>query len=97
MSKDEAQRIYRQAWAEYTLAHDDERKQQLEGIMDGVQDQCVTRNEKPCMPLGEYNPAMEEWKTFAATLPGYVEFWDMVDEEFDQLKDMIEQRVKEAT
>lgn len=93
MSKEEAQRIYREAWTEYALAQDENRKKQLEDIMDGVQDACVTRNEKPCMPRGVPNPAMEEWKVFAATLPGYVEFWDMLDEEFEVLKKMIEERV----
>lgn len=97
MSKEEAQRIYREAWTEYALAQDEERKMQLESIMDGVQGECVTRNEKPCMPRGAYNPAMEEWKVFEATLPGYVEFWSMLDDDFDKLKKLVAERVAEAT
>ena len=93
MNKQEARRIYRTAWTEYAFAQNEERKKELENIMDGVQDDCVTRNEKPCMPRGEHNPAMEEWKSFSSTLPGYVEFWDMLDEEFEVLKKLVAERV----
>ena len=89
-SKENARQIYRGAWTEYILATDPDRKLELERIMDSVQDSCVTPNERPYVPCGEHNPAMEEWKTFAATLPGYVAFWDMADEEFDAMREQLD-------
>jgi len=75
ITKEEARSIYRAAWMEYCLTSDEERKLELEGIMDGVQGACVGQEG---MPKGR-KEAMEyirEFNAFGATLPGFMEFWN---------------------
>jgi len=82
MTKGEARGIYRDAWTEYAFAQDEMRRHQLEEIMDGVQDACV----EPWGEEGAFGVAAMEWKAFAATLPGYAQFFDMADEECEMLQ-----------
>lgn len=85
MDKGEARGIYRDAWTEYAFAHDEDRRQQLEEIMDSIQDACV----EPWGDGGVPGAAIGEWNAFAATLPGYTEFWDMAERECEMLKKQV--------
>lgn len=63
MTVEEAKRAYREAWSSYCLTSDPEKRQELERVMDSLQ---------PKIAPGPN----EAWKTFAKSLPGFVEFWD---------------------
>lgn len=93
MTKEEARGIYRGAWMEYVLCHDEGRKKQLEDLMDSMQDSCVEPWDETLSSIGIPGRAIREWRVFAATLPGYMEFWDMQDREFDQLKEKLDEMV----
>lgn len=62
MTKEEAKEVYRQAWTAWCLTQDPVRKQELEEQMDAVQSTIA------------YGPG-PEWDEFAASLPGFLEFW----------------------
>lgn len=63
MTKEEAKKAYRAAWAQYLLTQDLSRKRELERVMDACQSK-ITRGPGP------------EWSAFAETLPGFLKFWD---------------------
>lgn len=63
MSPLEAKEQYRSTWTTYCLCPDPVQKRALEKLMDSLQPQI-------CLGPGP------EWKAFAKTLPGFLEFWD---------------------
>jgi len=64
MRKQDAQFAYRAAWAAFVLTVDQRKRMPLMRLMDDVQPDCVdSRGPGP------------EWEAFAASLPGFVEYW----------------------
>jgi predicted secreted Zn-dependent protease len=62
MTVDEAKEAYRAAWSSYCLCTDPETKLELERTMDHLQPKI--------------SPGPDEhWRAFAASLPGFLEFW----------------------
>jgi hypothetical protein len=65
LSKQAAQLAYRAAWEQYLLTEDDQKRRQLEQMMDHYQPDCVdSRGPGP------------EWAAFIETLSGFVDFWN---------------------
>lgn len=63
MTEDDARRTYREAWERWRSTDDEEEMRRLEKIMDGCQSSIA------------HGPSDPRWKEFAASLPGYLEFW----------------------
>lgn len=62
MMPEQAKQAYRAAWAAWQATTDPEARRQLELRMDALQP-FITEKPGP------------EWKEFAASLPGYLEYW----------------------
>lgn len=60
-----AQEMYRAAWLRWCETDDLKTKKQMQKAMDAVQPWCSAAGRPD-----------DEWKRFAATLPGYNEYWD---------------------
>lgn len=58
-----AKEMYRDAWAAWLLTTDESTRLHLEQTMDALQPR-ITKGPGP------------EWRSFAETLPGFLEFWE---------------------
>lgn len=58
-----AKASYRAAWIEWRDCLDDDRRQELENVMDGLQPAIAPRADHP------------DWQEFADSLPGFRECW----------------------
>lgn len=58
-----AKEMYRDAWAAWLLTTNESMRRHLEKTMDALQPR-ITKGPGP------------EWRSFAATLPGFLEFWE---------------------
>lgn len=61
---EQAQDIYRQAWNSFQLTKNPRISDAAQDAMDSVQAQC-TASGKPD----------QEWRSFAQSLPNFIEFW----------------------
>jgi hypothetical protein len=65
-TEEEARTAYRAAWLAWRESTDEQERRRLEILMDGCQPDIAT------------GPADPRWKEFAASLPGFLEFWEAI-------------------
>jgi hypothetical protein len=64
LSPDKARQVYREAWERWCASNDQEEMARLEKVMDGCQNFIANGPDDP------------QWREFAASLPGYLEWWE---------------------
>ncbi len=79
LSKAAARVVYRDAWQSFLLASPMELRRATERAMDAVQPYCVGTDGK-----GDGRPG-EEWLAFVTALPGYLDYWNRLAEECEEL------------
>ena len=67
-----ARETYRRAWHDWCLTVDPGRRRALEQLMDSLQ---------PDIAKGPHDPA---WREFAASLPGFLDFWGRLERELEE-------------